>query len=890
MLFILLCTLYTSLGAQKLAYDSILSLELPFQEKHQAVLAILEKGDSLEIAGCLHEYAKYCYRNGDLLKAIAIAQRAVVIKAALGTDQSLKGSLFNLAFFHQKNNDYESAIEVLKDITAIAPVDRYHAKAYASMGTNYANTGDYHNALLCQNKATNIFNDIQDLRGLYKNYMDLSLTYATLDRAKYAQEILYVLETIDSLGAFIPIDGRDQIIIEQRRGGVLDELKAFKKGISSYNTALNLARDLKDTTLLALTLNNLAITELKAGLMQQARHHLQEGLSLSAKSNDKARVYNNLGDWFQKQNLWDSAYDAYSRSVALYMTGQPNLTLNEVTNVDLQNTPFKIELFKSLVSLADHLWLRMEAGSERGNWQEYLVTIQLADQLLDLLRAQSNERLSKLFWRSQAADICMKGVKAAYQLRQYDLAYYFMERNKAILLLENLNMRNAQLTAGLPVDLINRQTALYNQVVHAQLRFHEQQNQETEQILNGFNLAYLNYLDSLKRHYPIYAKYLNELPILDYREHRKVVVNAVTNTYHFIFDDEDCFALLSTADTSMLVKIDAEVLQPMLDQFLNWTIDPINTEEELSAYAGISHQLYQILVGPIAKHLRKESKLIISPDYKLHNLSFDALNTSANPDSLKHSYLVNMHEISYAYSFSHLLTAKHSSGPGQYNIVAPGRFIDKTLPELPGSVLEGQEIADITGSVFLSDSLSTKKKVIELIQHSSVFHLATHASADKEFASLNTYDEELTLQELYGLPNQIDLVVLSACGTSRGNYAIGEGMISLARGFFFSGASTVVSTLNNINDGTSRMLMVNFYQNLNEGQTKSAALRNAKLDYLRSSSGSAISPCYWSSFVLIGDGGELVDSGNDIDYFMPVIVVGIILMLIMFFQGRRKKR
>ena len=77
--------------------------------------------------------------------------------------------------------------------------------------------------------------------------------------------------------------------------------------------------------------------------------------------------------------------------------------------------------------------------------------------------------------------------------------------------------------------------------------------------------------------------------------------------------------------------------------------------------------------------------------------------------------------------------------------------------------------------------------------------------------------------------------------------------MSLARGFFYSGAQSVVATLWNIDDQSTTEIMTQFYKNLREGSSKSRALHLAKLSYLENHSLSEISPHYWASFVLLGE-------------------------------------
>ena len=66
------------------------------------------------------------------------------------------------------------------------------------------------------------------------------------------------------------------------------------------------------------------------------------------------------------------------------------------------------------------------------------------------------------------------------------------------------------------------------------------------------------------------------------------------------------------------------------------------------------------------------------------------------------------------------------------------------------------------------------------------------------------------------------------------------------------GAKSVVGALWEVDDSATRSLMKNFYSHLAQGQDKASALRQAKLDYLRTSPNR--SPALWAPFTLIGDG------------------------------------
>ena len=166
-------------------------------------------------------------------------------------------------------------------------------------------------------------------------------------------------------------------------------------------------------------------------------------------------------------------------------------------------------------------------------------------------------------------------------------------------------------------------------------------------------------------------------------------------------------------------------------------------------------------------------------------------------------------------------------------------------------------------------------------------HLATHANA-----SANPWiafaDQKLGLHELYTSKNQAELVVLSACNTNMGTIESGEGVFSLARGFFYSGANSVVASLWNANSKSSSEVLSDFYKNLKDGQTKSEALRNAKITYLKSRSLSDASPYYWACFVVMGDNQPIAFPTSYGSVFLWIISLMCVIAFL-FFTYRKKR-
>ena len=105
--------------------------------------------------------------------------------------------------------------------------------------------------------------------------------------------------------------------------------------------------------------------------------------------------------------------------------------------------------------------------------------------------------------------------------------------------------------------------------------------------------------------------------------------------------------------------------------------------------------------------------------------------------------------------------------------------------------------------------------------------------------------------ELYNIPLQAEMVVLSACETALGDIKEGEGIISLARAFAYAGAQSIITTLWQVSDQRSSELITAFYDNLSIGQPKDVALWNAKNEQIEN--GFNAHPYNWAGYIPIGN-------------------------------------
>ena len=97
--------------------------------------------------------------------------------------------------------------------------------------------------------------------------------------------------------------------------------------------------------------------------------------------------------------------------------------------------------------------------------------------------------------------------------------------------------------------------------------------------------------------------------------------------------------------------------------------------------------------------------------------------------------------------------------------------------------------------------------------------------------------------------------------------------MSLARAFLYSGCPSIVMTLWNIEDASSANIMIDFYQNLDNGLPKDEALRKAKFSHIQSADPLKAHPYYWLGYVSVGSQVPLFRTNY-------IYIVGMLLFII----------
>lgn len=611
----------------------------------------------------------------------------------------------------------------------------------------------------------------------------------------------------------------------------------------------------------------LALKELNFAL------HLEKEKWKNAKNESIAIIYNEIG-------MLQAAFGQYVNAVANY-----NLGLEQVEDFDSRGT--------STLKLLKNKSVSLNKLGNNDNYKATMETVNLGIKTLDTLKPSFKSKADQLFLIEDAFPLFESGLEAAYQLYAstsddslIDLAFRYSEKSKSVLLLEALLEAKATQFANIPNDVLERESELKSEITYLEKQI---KNSETDQS---------DLKDALFTLKEEYRQLVQKLEV-DYKSYYDLKYNTTTVSLEvsqkslskhqllisYFYGNKAIYAIaLNRGKKEMFrIPIDAD-LEANIKRVYQMLSDP---KSDVVVLGNATYSIYELLLQPILNS-GDQKKLIIIPDGLLNYLPFSALNTS--PGGIR--YLAENHAIGYVNSAT-LLSELEERQPKEHTILAFAPSFDGTvsvsnpdrgkLLPLPNNKKEVEQIlTSFHGRAYIDGEASLRNFKSQLASFGMV-HLATHAIFDDtapEYSYLafaqngNAAEDLLYVADLYNLQLDADLVTLSACESGIGDLKRGEGFLSLARGFFFSGAASIASTLWKINDASTTTLMTSFYKNLSKGEAKDLALQNAQIEFLDNNRDNALShPYYWSAFVISGNTLALSLPYNWIWFILVTLVV-----------------
>jgi CHAT domain-containing protein len=446
-------------------------------------------------------------------------------------------------------------------------------------------------------------------------------------------------------------------------------------------------------------------------------------------------------------------------------------------------------------------------------------------------------------------------ISSLMSLGRAEEAFNFSERARARTFLDILGSK-VDLSRGMASVLMAEEQEFKRKIAALQLKLEEDASDNPEEpAADGSDIK--SELDDLKKQYTIFFEKLQK----DDPEHASLVsveplalkdVQALLGPestlleFHVLGDKTILWVVRKNDMRSVTIKLGRNGIRNLIKN-LRESVNDLSSEEGARK---ILIKLYALLLKDAG--LEKGEELVIVPHAALHYLPFHALIT---PEG---RYLIEDHVISYLSSASLVRFTLEKRRKIQGDALAFGNpDLDNPVYNLRYAEREAREMGRLfpKADVFIRKE-ATKSRAKGISGKYNILHFATHA----EFNELNPgetslrlamdekEDGKLSVEEIFTLNLNSSLVVLSACKTDMGTISSGDEIIGLTRAFIYAGTPSVITTLWEVNDKTSYLLMKDFYRNL-KTMRKAEALRTAQLHLMKEYH----HPFFWAAFVLNGD-------------------------------------
>ena len=556
-----------------------------------------------------------------------------------------------------------------------------------------------------------------------------------------------------------------------------------------------------------------------------------------------------------------------------------------------------------------------------------LNTLMHAFSFIDKIRTTFYSHESKSYLAENVISLYENGIETAYQLftqtgdKEYlEKAFFISEQNKSYILLSSLYDSKARVFANIPNELLVREEELSQNILHFEKQLYAPERESIltdSSILTSLESQIFQYRQSrdsliqyMEKAYPEYYRLKYQPFHISMDEIQNDILEKQEQMISYFVGMNSIYAISITKDETSLYKLptDTEAGITLFSTFQNGIkeyFEAANPSDQLFREKALewtqaSYRLYDQFVAPLLIN-QKIEKLIIIPDGFLGYLPFGTLlnEPAGNPAAFKnHRYLIRDYEISYSYSASLLgeMINRKINWSENKKILALGPSFPEEEPQFAqrgnlSALYFNQDEATMAAQLFEGKALVGQEATLDnFLWHApgyQILHLATHGitndqNIDFSFLAFSPNPDpgsadRIFIRDLYQLNLNAELVVLSACETGAGKLIKGEGIASLARGFSFAGAKSLITSLWKVNDQKTAELMQLFYHELRPGKNKKAALQAAKINYLNQNDDFHSHPYFWAGFVPLGDMSPISNPSSHWGWLVFVVLIGIVI-------------
>ncbi|MGB3467470.1 MAG: tetratricopeptide repeat protein, partial [Cyclobacteriaceae bacterium] len=470
-----------------------------------------------------HEISIRYYKSRNYQAALRFGQKEADIYEKINLlNKTYAQALYQNGFLLEKLQNFDSATVYYQRVIKDNIDPSRTARAYCKMGYYYFGMGDFYKALAYYEKGINQLEALEEYKYMINPCIYLSYVYQRIPDESYRKDRLTLISKLNML--------REKHKFSNSRLSVFHNIIAsyynsdknssgeydFQKAKYHYQQAINYSQSNNVTSILSTIYSNIGNLYQKER-KDSATYFFRKSLAYGPNRNDEILIHRNLYDYYYHRNQLQNALTSINKSLAVNLSVSED-SVDQASYDRYYNSMNQDEALSAIINKV-HVLIKL---NEENDTKDHLVRlaiklIDIADRLITSVQNESSTKDSKLYWRERATDVYSKGILLASKTSNFDKAFYYSEKIKSLLLIQNILAESIK--ESLPGEIKSKELVLKSRVLEKekQLKSTADERQQTKlrEIIVNDKIAYQTFLDSLQHIYPEFYANKNNVEIAD---------------------------------------------------------------------------------------------------------------------------------------------------------------------------------------------------------------------------------------------------------------------------------------------------------------------------------------------------------------------------------------
>lgn len=841
----------------------------------------------------------------DYENAIIFYEKALQLNRDSGDLRNAAININNLGVAYKERGHYDTALNYYNDALALRRESgdrRGEANTLNNMGAVCAESGRYRDAFRRLREAMDIYTAVKDHRGRIDALINLGVSYT--DVGQYP-EALDAFQNAGKLNQLVG-DPRKQADIIDNIGAVYMLRGDYPNALDHYQRSLAIAREIENRNGIANALSNSGVVYRRMGQPDKALQNFHEALAIKRSLGDKPReaaILGNIGLLHEASGKLEEARRSLTESHAIAAAfSLPEYHWRALRGLGkvqagLGNDSNAIQHYLQAINVIEKTREGMTQKEMKTAFMESRMHV--FDELIEFyMRLHQNAP-------DKGYDI------QSFEIFERKQGRVFLEEmsKTGVRYFSGIPAHLVEIESRLAAEGKKIQAKIETAAVDTTGNSDHSGIQTLRRQADGIEKQLRALTETIKTDYPDYYALKYPQPVtLAHLQQNVLAPHEMLLVYNIMEDSAGLWIIgknhfsmhrLAPGRNRMMGMVTA-FRDNDINIFKGQTLRGAADAQAAASRPAPGPALYQNLFPePVPEIIKNADTLYIVPTGPLYLLPFESLKDASN------HYLITSHGFAYLSSAS-LLNVLRAAGLRRaaeptYPFLAfanpvydiPERINDEVdefqvrsfyslmrgaIDPLPETEDEVTLIKNILKAPEKSKPLQIRenasRSIVLKLNAGNTLHdyryisFACHGLIPDEINGVtqpalllstpDPFTKEiglLTMSDVFGLKLNADLVALSACNTARGEIVNGEGVIGLTRSFMYAGTPAICVNLWAVETVSAQKLNVAFFQSLQQGSQRAAALRESKLRLLRGEAGRQFqSPFFWAPMVLFGDG------------------------------------